>query len=639
MFSRWFFVLLMMGSIQNSRWAFADEFLAALEMTVKEARVQKVYYSDLLEYLDQDHQSLWAGGYQGTYPGLPSAPFSNPAMAFLMAQQSVIFWDHAEFQLEQLKRFYASLPEGAFKTSPIQRLLVEILYEFNQSAVIAFYDLHSCLNLLRKDYRAYRSRNGYPRDHRVTQRLLDSVTTSLDQIFAVIKQRRGVHPHWRISSVDGLKEALTQLPTSLLADQYYSDFKQSIYITQFLAQFYQGNLADIKEIEDQVQERQRWVRVISAYFNASPKTIQVASFCDHEFVEQRRILLTPAELSELDQLLKGSILRRSFHFAFSKRDQILGELEVMNSDYARLKYAHRSQVEGGTSEGSLELSQSSSVLHRGEDLTREVRVEREFDFNRGDSQDDQEAVSEDLGPQAGGEIKVSLATDSRTLSPLVTEQKELATQGEDPVSQSLRTYGGEECRASAETQISALHLSAVELRSEDQADEFPDPKEYDYLQALREEHEYYQKLKKGRMSPAGLMSQAEGKAPETGAAVLHSGGQSSSPLSVEELSREIKLSGNALDTYLTVMGKKASRQIRNREVHELVRVLGGRLDFTLGDVRIVLPHRTSDAKEPEIIFKMHFRHSGRETFPLGTLRAFFGKAIERAGLVPWIKFD
>ena len=621
----------------------ADEFLSALEVAIQEAQVQKVYYSDLIQYLDQDHLSLWSEGYCGVYPGLPSAPFSNPALAFQMAQQSVIFWDSAEFQLEQLKRFYEGLPEGAFKTRPLQKLLLEIVYEFSQSATIAFFDLHANINLLKKVYHSHRKSAGLRRDTQVTQALLDSVTAHFFRIYAEIKERKGVHPHWNVAQVPGLKQILSFLPSSLLSDQYYSDFNQSINFTEFLLQFYQGSLTDLKEVEEKDKETQRWVRVISAYFNASPKSFAVILYCEQQFVPKDQILLSKEERLDLDQMLKKSILRKSMMVAFSKRDEILSELARLRELEASRAGADLpsassdpqvlTQADGAHCLESVhQVTEPSVFLQKGQSKIREdaemerasVAVEQLSSLNLSSLPVQRECAHR-------SEVFASAAPRPDAALDLHPAQSEAASfaAGRREVSAGTRENQGQ-FSSEKGTKVSESAAGEDFGLVQEEGDD------YDYLRDLKAEHEHYQSLKKGRRSP-----------PDQKHAGLEGARALDGPGSLEDQQGAclapacggmIHLSGNALDTYLTALGKRASRQIRNREVHELVSALGGRLDFTLGDVRIVLPNRSDDATGSELYFKMHFRHSGRETFPLGTLKAFLGSAIERAGLVRWVRY-
>ena len=714
-FFKIFFALQFCILFSIPKMGFADEFLEALHVAWRESKVQSVYYSDLIEYLDQDNQALWRSGHKGVYPGLPSGAFSSPSQAFLMAQESILFWKSAEFQLDQLIRFYSGLPSGAYKTAPVQRLLFEVISEFSQSATVAFFDLHSAIKVLRRFYHTHRDRSGYAPDPLVTQALLDAVDASFDQIYATMKSKMGIQPHWKISGLRPLKSLLVSLPSSLLLDQYYFDFNQSVHLTKFLLQFYLGAPTDLKEIEAHDQEDLRWVRVIANHFNASDQMMLASLFGVSRCVNKDTVLLSPADLAPLDQKLKRSIIARSLSLALTKKSEISAELASERSSLAASATVSSSlsgalaRVNVGASSGGAKASlsvkpvdgaaaESPGCKGMGGGSARSGMAPLRKAHAVGDKATECGAAS---AAKAGSEAKKGVALPASTmchslkhaevdallssgladgvvgggrgladdvalgpvlascagLKSAVAEEEVLKITSAKAVSlggllresevEDLRCAGGffadsSSCGAGgARGPFNSGGLATAAAATVSRADELDSAADdYDYVRELLEEHHRYQAMKAHRRSPPAVLgAEEERSSAEDGASVM--GGARSSPVAAIESSTafsRIILTGAAAQTYRTVMGHQ-STEIRNREVHDLVRALGGRLDFSLNDPRIVIPNRSDGATGPELIFKLHFRHSGRESFPLGTLRRFFGSAIERAGLAPYIELN
>ncbi len=104
-----------------------------------------------------------------------------------------------------------------------------------------------------------------------------------------------------------------------------------------------------------------------------------------------------------------------------------------------------------------------------------------------------------------------------------------------------------------------------------------------------------------------------------------------SDVSEEEIEAKIwelkqKLSPKSMEVLGTAMSVgEAISTITNRELKDFLR------EFSLGTNdgnQLIFPRLGTKGF---FEFKMHLRHGGKETFPFGTLRAFLGRALKRAG--------
>ena len=567
------FISLTLGLI--SHHSYADEFSSALEMLIEEARAQKNYYSDLIPELEEENNRLWRLGHKGAYPELNSTLFDYPVNYFQNAQQSILFWETVEFHFERFHIFYSQLPDHAYRTQPIQKLILESAYELNRSVTMAFADLANYIRSLQESYHSTTKGNKFDKARRPTQITLDHIVSEIVKIEKKVARNNGDHPIWIVPEIALLNEALTELNNPLFYNQYYADLSRSLALTKFLMSFYTGASSDLRQREDEEQELKRWVVEILSQFTFSREALSVCTYYKVRKFELNEVLLPEDRIQKIRLSLKRSLLTKHLKL-WEQKDQI--ERECITQKPQGLP------------------SQENPPSSTAEEIANPTPSELSLDTPQ--------ARPAEIDP-----LK-NLDLDS-------AQKEELKTTQDTPLlSQAPRRY---------QAKKSAAEKKEKEEEEEDEEGAaLPSIQKDNYLQAYLEEHHYYQTLKAQRqrttqtdLSPQGDPPSSQGSAAET------------SPRE-----KRIQLSGDSAITYLTVMGEAAtaSRKITNADVEKLVKALGGRIDRQTRDRRFALPNRNPEHKSDELTFKVHFRHSGSEPFPLGTLRNFVGSAIKRAGL-------
>ena len=639
--------------------AFAhDEFLQLLKDGVAEAKVQKQYYQDLIDYLDFQSRIFWATGQKGVYPGFPDFKGGEsdtlifyPAYGIKMAQQSVLFWQITEFELDQFSRAYSKLPEGAYQTSIVQDILFDVIMELSTAALTAFNDIRANLGFLKDRYHRHLAESGLPANHLVSQKMLESTHARLEEILIILEKNEAKNIHWDLKHTPNLKRIFQHLPPSPLVDQFLKDFEENIRLLKSFLRFYQRDPKSIIELESGEKNKNRWARLI--FFNFSLNFSGYDGVTNQRilsgYVEKDKILLDPVSVDALEKFMRTRVIQGILPLAKNKgeietecaelRARDAGQLELRQKDPLGV----RAELDGGTAASSAVKSGGESqqgcaaaiagcgdFIEGGSRVGGAGAVGNDCSSSRAScSSLCQDSVSEVRSRLDGHGDGFHQAESKWTDE--VCERK----QGDSRYEDSLSCSVARSCSSSVDFARASVAGSASVLSSSEDEAVYLVEDEFDhYVAEILAEHRAHQMRKRKASDHSGLsLGAADASSHMSSEIDAASGGGT-----LGSATERVVLIGDLADSYRTVMGIKApgksSKNLNNKDVFDLIRALGGGVQSgKFADIRYVLPQFTPRGvlTEGEVVFKMHLRHSGREFYPPGTLN-FFKSAIYRANL-------
>ncbi len=523
----------------------ADEFKDALEVALREARIQEVYYENLLELQTQSHCELIDQKIcPPSYPGIPnhiSPALSSPWVSMTISDQSRLFWKIAHYQLENFLKIYSKLPDGACKTSPVQAYLLETLNEFNFASIAAFNDIKSNFSTL------YNHLTLSPDS--VKFQYLKWMPYLLEEVSKKLSKKKNNHPHWSIDLVQfaSPRESFScntgyQAVLDVLFDQFIYDFQNNLNFLKYFRKYYQGDSRNILDQENHYYApTKRWIDQILNHYEH-----HIITHCNfyknqRNWKKDRRFYL-PAEegTNKVVQTIMHQNISELFDQVWKKKSVIEEELQFLRQK------EEESLIPASV---TVQLEAIPSVSSAAQIIAPSLAIDT---------------------PRATTE---TVSTKKNELKDL-TDSASLAIEANDK-----------------DGVLDEEELSSVMSYE-------------DYALIARAEHERIQLQK--------LATKTTTYEPP-----------------------KIFLERENYRIYQTIMGQDQCK-VRNREVRQLVRALGGKIVQFTGDSRIVIPNRSTTATQPFYEFKMHFRHDGKEEFPVGTLRGFFGRAIQQANLNPFV---